>query len=249
MNCSPELIERRRWKKVLWNNLLEDSILRVLREYMYGCRTSIDVGGNTGYQAYYQSLNAQRVLTFEPVPDIFEVLKENLSNARGVEFHNAAVSDHDGKMKLFLDVNRGSMTSQIPLVEKTQEFEIDCVSLDSLDVDDVDFIKIDVEGYEIDVLRGAVDIIDGNLPTVMVEIYQPWCDKTGNTAADIFSFFEQFDDEYRCYYYNKETRVMDRVWSVDDGVEAVKNLHHLHDGDFLFVHSSKETHKGSNWSY
>lgn len=73
---------------------------------------------------------------------------------------------------------------------------------------------------------------------MMVEVYQPWCDKVGFDCSEIFDFF--VDRDYRILYYDCEQVKMVECGEagftdVAQAVEAVHKLHHLHDGDFLFV--------------
>jgi FkbM family methyltransferase len=231
---SKEVLKRRGWKDKLYSKLIENSILHVLEKYV-GSGLVIDVGGNTGYQTYFHS-QYNNVVTYEPVPELFDVLKENLKNLDNVTFINKAVGAACGTVKLYVDVNRLSMTSQAPLVEN-EEIEVPIVSLDSEDHEDVCFIKVDVEGFELEVLKGAVNTIEKYKPTCMVEIYEPWCEKLDTSIEEHFKFF--VDRDYIPFYFNCETESLVKCESAQDGVDAVRNLHHLHDADFLFIHKDK----------
>jgi FkbM family methyltransferase len=231
---SKEVLKRRGWKDKLYSKLIENSILHVLEKYV-GSGLVIDVGGNTGYQTYFHS-QYNNVVTYEPVPELFEVLKENLKNLDNVTFINKAVGADCGTVKLYVDVNRLSMTSQAPLVEN-EEIKVPIVSLDSEDHQDVCFIKVDVEGFELEVLKGAVNTIEKYKPTCMVEIYEPWCEKLDTSIEEHFKFF--VDRDYIPFYFNCETKSLVKCKSAQDGVDAVRNLHHLHDADFLFIHKDK----------
>ena len=74
---SDQVLERRRWKNKLYDKLLTSSILRVLPQYIKPNTLTIDVGGNSGYQTYFHA-NYNQVVTYEPVPELFEVLTQNL---------------------------------------------------------------------------------------------------------------------------------------------------------------------------
>ena len=246
---SEKVLERRKWKNKIYDKLLTSSIFQILPNYLDGNRLTIDVGGNSGYQTYFHS-KYNPVVTYEPVPELFEVLESNLSNLdsshKDITLINKAVTDTVKDVKLYVDINRLSMTSQMPLVE-SEEIIVPGVSLDSEDHADVGFIKVDVEGYELDVLEGAVNLIERDRPMMMVEVYQPWCDKVGFSSEEIFEFFT--DREYSILYYYPEkrrliecgrdaTRLGGKAKPQDivaEAVEAVHTLHHLHDGDFLFI--------------
>tara|TARA_R100000951_G_scaffold29825_1_gene25757 strand:- start:1894 stop:2613 length:720 start_codon:yes stop_codon:yes gene_type:complete len=237
MMLSQQVLERRKWKNKLYDKLITSSILRVLPEYIQPNTLTIDIGGNSGYQTYFHA-NYNNVVTYEPVPELFNVLKENLKGLEDkVTLINKAVSQKSSQITLHVDVNRLSMTSGVPLVE-SKPIDVQSVALDDEDYQNVGFIKVDVEGFELDVLEGAKNTIEKWRPTMMVEVYQPWCDQIGFSSESIFEFF--IEKDYRILYYNCEQLKMVECGEagaadIAQAVDAVHNLHHLHDGDFLFV--------------
>lgn len=237
MMLSQQVLNRRKWRTGLYDKLLTSSILRVLPDYITSNTLTIDVGGNSGYQTYFHA-NYNNVVTYEPVPGLFDVLSDNLRDLeKKVTLINKAVTNKNKDVQLFVDVNRLSMTSQAPLVE-SETITVPGVALDNENHTNVGFIKVDVEGYELDVLEGATKLIERDRPTMMVEVYQPWCDKIGFSSETIFEFF--VDRDYRILYYDcEQTKMVEcgeaGFTDVAQAVDAVHNLHHLHDGDFLFV--------------
>jgi len=231
MMLSQQVLDRRKWRTGLYDKLLTSSILRVLPDYIPPNKLTIDVGGNSGYQTYFHA-NYNNVVTYEPVPELFEVLRSNLKDLNNVTLINKAVTDMDRNITLHVDVNRLSMTSQMPLVE-SEPITVPGVCLDNEGWDNVGFIKVDVEGYELDVLDGCKQLVDRDRPNMMVEVYQPWCDKVGFDSEQIFDYFDCRD--YTIKYYDSEQQKMVDCKDITEAVNAVHNLHHLHDGDFLFV--------------
>ena len=231
---STKVLKRREWKDELYSKLMEKSILSILENYVKPGLV-IDVGGNTGYQTYFHAQN-NNVVTYEPVPELFEVLKNNLQKFNNITFINKAVGSHCGEVKLYVDINRLSMTSQAPLVEN-EEITVPIVTLDSEEHENVSFLKVDVEGFELQVLEGAVNLIERDKPTCMIEIYEPWCKKLDFPVEKYFEFFEERG--YNTYYYNCEVNKLVKCNTIEEGVYAVRNLHHLHDADFLFIHKDQ----------
>ena len=231
---SKKVLKRREWKDSLYSNLMQHSILRILDKYIDDGLV-LDIGGNTGYQTYFHS-QFNRVVTYEPVPELFEVLKENLRKLDNVTFINKAVGSYCGNVTLYVDVNRLSNTSQVALVE-SQEIVAPIVTIDSEQHENVSFIKVDVEGFELEVLQGAEQTIKRDKPTCMVEIYEPWCKQLDVPAEQYFEFFEKLG--YVSYYYNREAVTLVKCNTIEESVYAVKNLHHLHDADFLFIHKDR----------
>jgi FkbM family methyltransferase len=151
----------------------------------------IDIGGNWGLYAYSLSALKCRVAVFEPNPQCFRALNSWASGKRNVDVFAAALSSHHGKGQLHIPVDStgqehdasASLNSRCEEVARRVEVEI--ITLDSLDFRDVKFIKIDVEGHELDALKGATKTILSSLPVMLIEIEQ-----RHNTVdiSDIFSF-------------------------------------------------------------
>jgi FkbM family methyltransferase len=136
----------------------------VYNQYARG--TVIDVGGHIGLHAVYLSRVAERVFTFEPVPQNFTKLQETLqlNHTRNVVPINAAAGEAPGRatMQLFSDSMSAWHSFYIPHTDAarpiaTQEVEVS--TLDALaekfDLNFIEFVKIDVEGHELAVLHGA----------------------------------------------------------------------------------------------
>jgi len=140
--------------------------------------TIVDVGAHLGEYTIPCAKLATRVISIEPNVDVLEVLKENirvnaLSNVVTV---NKAVYDSHGYRSLNLFEDRTGMSSividQYERKMKTLEVEADTLDniLSVLQIDKVDWIKVDVEGAEVNVLRGAKRIISSNLDNIRLII-------------------------------------------------------------------------------
>jgi FkbM family methyltransferase len=137
---------------------------------------SIDVGANEGYYAGRLAQLCESVICFEPIPWMAQSLREKMP--RNVDVRQQAVSDRVGRAQLRIpyagDVEmHGTSTieAENPLEAATHEKIVDCecVTLDSAVDRKVGFIKIDVEGHELAVLRGAEGIIRRDRPILLVE--------------------------------------------------------------------------------
>ena len=105
--------------------------------------------------------------------------------------HNLAVSDFVGKSTFYVDDKRLSNSSFQNLVEG-QKIEVETVTIDSLKLVDIGFIKVDVEGVELDVLNGAKDTIKEYRPTCIIEVYEKFNKYPVDTTFD-FSLVEIID--------------------------------------------------------
>lgn len=133
-------------------------------------RTAIDVGAHVGLWSRVLARYFEHVEAFEPVPEHIECLKKNTEAFNNITITPFAASDRTGEI-LF---NSGSDNSGNACAAK---FPSDITSsVEGVRLDDeagwcvnIDLIKIDVEGYEIRVVRGAEQIIKDQKPVVVIE--------------------------------------------------------------------------------
>ena len=131
-----------------------------------------DVGGNKGDYTLMlnESFPKSKITTFEPNPNTYKVLKENVKG--NAILINKGVGESNGKLELFFDVNNktsvqaSSNPEILKQISKTSELasvNIDVIKLDEFVKEDViDLLKIDVEGFELEVLKGAEKLIKEN---------------------------------------------------------------------------------------
>ena len=135
-----------------------------------------DLGAHVGQYTLLASNLCRSVHSFEAVPDTFALLRENiLSNGlANVRAENLAVSDECGNVTIYEGPpDNLAMSSLAPTEGGQRAFTVRAISIDRYcAANDVlpDVMKIDVEGAEIAVLRGASDVLRERRPTLLVEI-------------------------------------------------------------------------------
>jgi FkbM family methyltransferase len=127
-------------------------------------RTALDVGGHVGFWSYYLALAFQRVHAFEP-NELFAQCFERNVRARNVILHRVALGEVERRIELVVDPENTGATH----VRLDAAGAIPMRRLDDLALDEVDFIKVDVEGFELQVLEGARDTLARCRPVVIVE--------------------------------------------------------------------------------
>ncbi|HCF63901.1 MAG TPA: hypothetical protein DEU93_06860 [Chitinophagaceae bacterium] len=141
-----------------------------------------DVGGYKGYYAGIMALRgASRVLVFEPMPDNISKIERliNLNPALPIELKKVAVSDTDGDavFKIMQEATMGKLekSSFHGSNEVIQEIPVECIRLDTFVQRDnarvPHFIKIDVEGAEVYVIQGAMNLLRKHKPMLMIEVH------------------------------------------------------------------------------
>lgn len=149
----------------------ETKIKKYAWPYIYQHRTYIDIGAHDGDTSVPFQDQFERVIAFEPNPRTYDQLAQH----KKIQAHNVALSDQPGTLTLKIPLQTGNpqhgSTAPIrqELWDDTMDFVVEARTLDSYNFVNVDFIKIDVEQGEWQVVQGALNTIKQNLPTIMFE--------------------------------------------------------------------------------
>ena len=145
----------------------------------------IDLGANIGLFSLYVSPACEKVFSVEPTPSHFELLKElvDVAGKKNIEPHQLAVGTSDGEAEFNIHERNSTMNSFLncsvdPHSGKTVKVKTQTLNsfIDSLDVDRVGFVKMDIEGFENEVIfepsfEDAITKIDG----LYVEVHDFEC--------------------------------------------------------------------------
>lgn len=168
-------------RELLLRGVHEETATKVLRQELEERMVVIDIGANLGYYTLLEASivgDEGRIYAFEPVAKNFDILTKNIivNGYKNVEAYRRAVSSKSGTSKMALTAasNWGSMldmsdeTTSKYMKQKmhklTREFiKVDTVSLDEfLDkegVNQVNLIRMDIEGYEVEVIKGMINTL------------------------------------------------------------------------------------------
>lgn len=133
----------------------------------------LDIGANIGNHAIFFSAicGVQRCVAFEPNPYTASILARNiaLNDLRNVEIREAALSDSDAALAIESqpDDNLGGTTFKV-----LEGGRVRGQRLDDTDIGPIDFIKLDVEGMALNVLRGAKVFIAEQKPAILIELWK-----------------------------------------------------------------------------
>jgi FkbM family methyltransferase len=149
-------------------------------------RTIVDVGGYEGiHTIFFASRVGEegRVVTFEPNPDSYRHVLDNvrINGFSNVEVRNVGLADAPGELEFVYPSDRGRGTAFADGREYFREesgAQISMLPVTSIDAEveagrcpPPDFVKIDVEGLEEDVLRGMADTVERCRPALFIEIH------------------------------------------------------------------------------
>ena len=155
-------------------------------------RTIVDAGAFIGDHTAEYARQAKRVLAFEPNPVAFDCLEHNMQSFDNVECYPLGLSEGNSyTASLHACDNVGASH-----VTDDGAGRICLAPLDQYELDDLDFIKLDIEGMEPAALRGASGTMQLCRPAVLVEINHGALARIGYHPDDILGLLE--DWKYRC---------------------------------------------------
>jgi FkbM family methyltransferase len=165
--------------ELFFHGTFEKDELDLCKKYIKEDSIVLDIGANIGLHSIFYSRIAEKglVLSFEPSHETFMLLLKNTYGIINILPINVALSDSTMITKFFIasdnaysslkDTNRKRITN----LQKTLSFKLDDLVL-NMNLSRIDFIKIDVEGFEQQVLEGMNHTIEVYRPVIFCEIYK-----------------------------------------------------------------------------
>ena len=162
-------------------------------QYVKSWRTCLDIGSNIGQWTRPLAKQFEQVICFEPNPNFRECFERNIQRTN-VSLFPYGLSDK--KHYAQQDFNS--------TVLKNVDGDIECRTLDSFNLGKIDFVKIDVDGFEVPLLNGARKTLTHNDPVINIEMKR-------DKRVDIVSKCESILKELG-YTFRKRTK-SDEVWT------------------------------------
>lgn len=156
----------------------EESELDLCAKYIPSDAVVLDIGANIGLHSVYFSQKVPRgfVLAFEPSLETFQLLATNVVGIENVSLLNVAISNQGGILDFFVasdNAYSGLMDTKRKSIRDV--IKVPCMRVDdvlkNININRVDFVKIDVEGLELNVLQGMTQAIETYKPVIFCEIY------------------------------------------------------------------------------
>jgi len=144
----------------------------------------IDGGANIGFftipVAQFMRERNCKIISFEPQKQLFYALGGSvaLNELDNVYLHNLGIGDKQSIAELSeMDYSKKADYGMVTLTEKSNHIEVpylrynsaDVITIDSMELPGCDFLKLDIEGYECQALRGAIDTIEKYRPWIWIE--------------------------------------------------------------------------------
>jgi FkbM family methyltransferase len=202
-----------------WMGFHELNEWRFLHRYLTPEMVLIDIGANQGEFTIFSAkrLWAGKVYAFEPVNDYFEQLNHNvaLNHFRNVKTFPFGLSDIQGNLPVYMAATGPGENEGLASIYQSghrdrfvQEIRLELFDsfAKSLTLERMDFIKIDVEGAELNVLKGSRKMIEKFKPAIMLEISNETYKSAGYSVDDVLTFFKTLN--YSFYLIGKGGKLM-----------------------------------------
>lgn len=146
----------------------QDDALKAGLSHCKKFRLALDCGAHIGTWSIELSKTFETVIAFEPAPDTFECLEVNTKKIGNIYCNQKAIGKKEKMVSMTMtdkDVERKHTGARFI----KRGGDINCISIDSLRLEDVDFIKLDLEGGEPDAVIGAIKTLHRCKPVVVFE--------------------------------------------------------------------------------
>jgi FkbM family methyltransferase len=191
--------------------------------------TVVDIGANLGYfsKNFARLASKGKVVSIEPVPLFFETLQFFMKKYKNSTLYNVALGTEDGTITMVMPTSNGMIRTGLPHIptesedtsnEQKQEVKILKGSTLLSGLEKIDYIKCDIEGYELTVFQELKEIISTHQPYIQIEIAET------NLTSMLALFSSMNYTQYGIY----------------NGKFIQENGKQKEDGDFFFV---PEKHK------
>ena len=201
-------------------------------------RRFLDIGANMGFYSLALAIENPNlsVTSFEPQPGVYQKMLQNieLNNLQDrINLINMGLGQQLDELTMYIPRFTGTGGASFKNLHEDEgeatQIKVPVSTLDSIETGVADLIKIDVEGFELNVILGAYSLIAQNKPTIMAELLRKWMKPFGHSPQMFLDKLANFD--YRCFAIHKGS-LMEIVQIDEETVET----------NFIFVHNDRHEH-------
>ncbi len=181
------------WAQQKGHIVTDPNVFKFLKPFLDGADVVWDIGANIGDHTRQYLDWGMEVVAVEPNPLAYACLVHNCKTATCI---NAAASDIEGEPLKFMRLDNVGASR----VHKDGEIEVYPIVLDQANLPAPDFVKIDIEGWELFALQGMQDTIASHRPLVYCEINEGALALNKHKPEDVVKFFEDWGYETDMMY-------------------------------------------------
>lgn len=175
---------------MLKNGIFEYDLIRWCEQFLTSNGVFVDIGAHIGTYSVLLSKKCKEVISFEPQKDTFDCLNVGLciNDCHNIKAYNVALSSQEGTLTLHhvsKDGGGSSLRSDILNTSNQAiigEEPVSVKTLDSYELENIEFMKLDVEGNELEVIKGAIKtLVNSRFPPF---IFEAWKDDWYRTERE-----------------------------------------------------------------
>ncbi len=192
--------------KIVYNGDYEPTLKKIFKAQINLGDTILDIGANIGlHTLFFSELTGStgKVISFEPVPSNYKKLIDNikLNNYKNVTANNIALGDKNEILNIFTD-EKSTNPGSFNLFDRSGNTKVNCkIGDEVIKEEKINFIKIDVEGYEGFAINGLIKNIAKHKPKIIFEYDLDYQIKSGLPPNYIFDLLSPLN--YRFFSIGK----------------------------------------------
>ena len=208
-------IPRTFWKTIY--SKYEYYLGHALKCHLKAGYTFWDIGAHFGFFSLFAAKIIGpngRIFSFEPAPDVFKLLSKTIQKIDSIKAVQCGVGNTDTVATFTAqgDASSGSFIDEVTKINvfyqpniPIQPVEVNIWKVDTL-VEQLDshphFIKIDVEGFEVEVLKGAGILLSTSRPILIIEVHPPQIQLSGSSEDILFEILKKHDYRWKVINQN-----------------------------------------------
>jgi len=209
-----------------YSGTYEPAVVELLRSSLNKSDTFISIGGNIGSMEIVAAQSVSptgKIYSFEPDPDLVKIITKNaeINNLKNITVIPKGLGSKQSVGKLYLNtsINRGASSLHKSVGESYKKIQIERFDtmIHELGIKDIRLILIDVEGWELEVLKGAKKYFgDGNRPILCIECVEKY------KPEKIYHFLKNYK-EYTIYKFKNGKANYSKLTKINSVKEIPKD--------------------------
>jgi FkbM family methyltransferase len=172
--------------------------IELLKKHIKPGDTVLDIGANIGFYATILSDivgEKGKIHCFEPDTNNYNHLKKTTTSYKNIIINNKAVGPKTEKLKIYTSKELNVDHRTYKPEEYDQEIEIDAISIDDyLKGEKVDFIKMDIQGFEMEAMKGMKETLKKNPKAKMISEFWPYgLRKAGSSVTEYYKLLQNLN--------------------------------------------------------
>lgn len=215
------------------------NLIKLNKKYNLELKGIAHIGAHIGKEVgeYVSLFSNIPIYLFEPQKNIYNELKKNVENYKNVKCFNFGLGAENKLVNFYINTNNENQSSSVlkpkdhlkyhPHVIFNNEEEIEIKRFDDLELEEIDFMNIDVQGYELEVLKGSKDSLK-DVNYLLIEVNRKELYENCVLVKDLDKFLQQYElNRLETEWWNKTGTWGDAFYVKKDLVKKTSLLFSL----------------------